>query len=152
VRASLSIGVLLSLLACDADGGPSAMPPSGTYALKVCRGSCNAASGGQVLEEGQLVLLEEPLDVSRLSRGAQFLLVLDGDLTACWVAKSGVAPAHADGPVGGSVWSRDSVSGAIRFKLWQTVDTHDAVSAYLRGDSIVGRGRLHVANEGGLAI
>ena len=150
MTATLRIASLLALMACD-HSRDEVSPLTGTYRLQICRVSCAAASGGEVMEEGRLILLATPLNSAALSRDAQFVLALDGDPTACWI---GDPPAPSQGTgrhasVGGSVWQRDTVSGILRVKLWVTVDSHYEVTAESRGDSLVGWGLLYAANEGG---
>jgi hypothetical protein len=71
MTATIRVVLVFALLACNQATDRRATP-TGTYLLQICRESCVRASGGEVVEEGRLVLLMSPsaLQASRAPRSS----------------------------------------------------------------------------------
>jgi hypothetical protein len=124
----------------------------GTYAVVICRGSCDPARGGQVLTRGHLVLEASPFRLTTLPDAAEryfrsvtALLALaegEGDPNACFTL---TRPTSLDvnagqEPVGVTRWTKAS-GDTIRVQLARGSHTSYTARFVIRGIGLRGVGQ-----------
>ena len=147
MTASTRLAVLTMLAACALAAGPAAGQVAGTYRIAVCKSApCTPADTAHALAWGLLVLNDAPLPFASLPDSARRLRVqysVPARNNACYALSR--APGNArtfagiDG-AGTTRWLRDSVSGALEFKLFWSLDAFHSVRAVPRGDTLRGTG------------
>ena len=125
---------------------------AGTYAVTICRGSCDTRGGGQVLTRGHLVLegssyrlASLPDEAERYFRKVTALLAMaegEGDPNACFVL---APPARLDlsagvQPIGVTRWRR-AAGDTIRVELERGSHSSYKARFALRGSRLRGLGQ-----------
>lgn len=139
----------ISAAAAQEPTSPRIPRVAGTYALTVCRASCDRDSG-RVLTTGRLVLEERPyrlVDIpeparSFLERTERFLLYADagGAPNACFAFDDSAAGTLAGATrVGLTRWERSS-GDTLTVRLYHSPDAGYDVRASIASGALVGRG------------
>ena len=132
--------------------GASDIP--GTYAVTICRDSCDTRRGGQVLTRGHLVLERSayrlaslPSEAERYFRDVTALLAMaegEGDPNACFVLQQPTSLDVSAGsqPIGVTRW-RWSPGDTIRVELERGSHSSYKARFTLRGSRLRGLGQSH---------